>query len=97
MVAVKVNKCSYFFCNLSCTLCSGVISFGDNSLIFQHQYHTKIDDIIEKTNANMVQGLIGKLMSVLEATLSKLSRYDEGSLIGSILSFTVCIFCSLIC
>lgn len=28
-------------------------------------------------------------MSVLEATLSKLSRYDEGSLIGSILSFTV--------
>lgn len=39
--------------------------------------------------ANMNQGLISKLMSVLEATLSKLSRYDEGSLIGSILSFTV--------
>lgn len=37
----------------------------------------------------MNQGMIGKLMSVLEATLSKLSRYDEGSLIGSILSFTV--------
>ncbi|KAG5889499.1 hypothetical protein JTB14_013813 [Gonioctena quinquepunctata] len=53
-----------------------------------HQYHTKIDDMIEKTNANMVQGLISKMMSVLEATLSKLSRYDEGSLIGSILSFT---------
>lgn len=34
-------------------------------------------------------GLINKLMSVLEAVLSKLSRYDEGSLIGSILSFTV--------
>lgn len=34
-------------------------------------------------------GLINKLMSVLEASLSKLSRYDEGSLIGSILSFTV--------
>lgn len=34
-------------------------------------------------------GMINKLMSVLEATLSKLSRYDEGSLIGSILSFTV--------
>lgn len=28
-------------------------------------------------------------MSVLESSLSKLSRYDEGSLIGSILSFTV--------
>ncbi|CAH1103494.1 unnamed protein product [Psylliodes chrysocephalus] len=53
-----------------------------------HQYHTKIDDMIEKTNANMVQGLISKMMSVLEATMSKLSRYDEGSLIGSILSFT---------
>lgn len=37
----------------------------------------------------MNQGLINKLMSVLEASLSKLSRYDEGSLIGSILSFTV--------
>lgn len=45
--------------------------------------------MIEKTNANMVQGLISKMMSVLEATMSKLSRYDEGSLIGSILSFTV--------
>ena len=37
----------------------------------------------------MNQGLINKLMSVLEASLSKLSRYDEGSLIGSLLSFTV--------
>jgi len=36
----------------------------------------------------MTQGLSGKLMSVLESTLSKLARYDEGSLIGSILSFT---------
>ncbi|KAJ8980725.1 hypothetical protein NQ317_019220 [Molorchus minor] len=53
-----------------------------------HQYHTKIDDMIDKSLANMTQGLISKLMSVLEATLSKLSRYDEGSLIGSILSFT---------
>ncbi|XP_075219478.1 calcium-dependent secretion activator 1 [Lycorma delicatula] len=53
-----------------------------------HQYHTKIDDLIEKTSANMSQGMISKLVSVLEATLSKLSRYDEGSLIGSILSFT---------
>ncbi|XP_021927184.1 calcium-dependent secretion activator isoform X6 [Zootermopsis nevadensis] len=53
-----------------------------------HQYHTKIDDMIEKTSASMTQGMISKLMSVLETTLSKLSRYDEGSLIGSILSFT---------
>ncbi|KAK9758789.1 MUN domain [Popillia japonica] len=53
-----------------------------------HQYHTKIDDQIDKTLASMNQGLIAKLMSVLEASLSKISRYDEGSLIGSILSFT---------
>lgn len=45
--------------------------------------------MIEKTLTNMSQGLIQKLVSVLEATLSKLGRYDEGSLIGSILSFTV--------
>lgn len=59
-----------------------------------HQYHTKIDEQIDKTLAGMNQGMISKLMSVLEATLSKLSRYDEGSLIGSILSFTVnlCLF-----
>ncbi|XP_014468672.1 PREDICTED: calcium-dependent secretion activator isoform X3 [Dinoponera quadriceps] len=54
-----------------------------------HQYHAKIDDMIEKTSAEMNQGMINKLIAVLEATLSKLSRYDEGSLIGSILSFTV--------
>lgn len=54
-----------------------------------HQYHTKIDEQIDKTLACMNQGMISKLMSVLEGTLSKLSRYDEGSLIGSILSFTV--------
>lgn len=38
----------------------------------------------------MSQGIINKLVTVLETTLSKLSRYDEGSFIGSILSFTVC-------
>lgn len=53
-----------------------------------HQYHSKIDDMIEKTSAGMNQGMINKLITVLEATLSKLSRYDEGSLIGSILSLT---------
>lgn len=56
---------------------------------FQHQYHAKIDDLIEKTSATMTQGMINKLVTVLETTLSKLSRYDEGSFIGSILSLTV--------
>lgn len=45
--------------------------------------------MIEKTSTGMNQGMINKLVTVLETTLSKLSRYDEGSLIGSILSFTV--------
>ena len=56
---------------------------------FQHKYHTKIDDLIERTMNNMRAGLVGKLASVLESVLSKLGRYDEGSVIGSILSFTV--------
>ncbi|XP_030568217.1 calcium-dependent secretion activator isoform X5 [Drosophila novamexicana] len=53
-----------------------------------YKFHAKIDDQIDKANVAMTQGLSGKLMSVLESTLSKLARYDEGSLIGSILSFT---------
>ncbi|KAH8269809.1 hypothetical protein KR018_011643 [Drosophila ironensis] len=53
-----------------------------------YKFHAKIDDQIDKANVAMTQGLSGKLMSVLESTLSKLARFDEGSLIGSILSFT---------
>ncbi|XP_069174110.1 calcium-dependent secretion activator isoform X24 [Procambarus clarkii] len=53
-----------------------------------HQYHTKIDDLIERTSSSMTQGMVAKLLSVLESVISKLSRYDEGSFIGSILSFT---------
>ncbi|XP_020723157.1 calcium-dependent secretion activator isoform X3 [Bombus affinis] len=53
-----------------------------------HQYHGNIDDLIEKMLASMTQGMINKLVTVLETTLSKLSRYDEGSFIGSILSLT---------
>ena len=37
----------------------------------------------------MTQGMTDKLLSVLESVISKLGRYDEGSFIGSILSFTV--------
>lgn len=53
-----------------------------------HQYHTKIDDLIERTSTSMTQGMTAKLLSVLESVISKLGRYDEGSFIGSILSFT---------
>ena len=56
---------------------------------FQHKYHTKIDDLIEKTLVSMKSGLVGKLTSVLKSVLEKLSRYDEGTVFGSILSSLV--------
>jgi hypothetical protein len=59
---------------------------------FQFKYHTKIDDLIERTLTGMKLGLIAKLVSVLESVLAKLTRYDEGSVIGSILSFTVSMY-----
>lgn len=53
-----------------------------------HQYHAKIDQLVDETLNQMMTGLINKLTSVLEATLNKLSRYDEGSLLAPILSLT---------
>ena len=38
---------------------------------------------------SMRVNLVAKLISVLESVLSKLGRYDEGSVIGSILSIAV--------
>lgn len=45
--------------------------------------------MIDTTLNGMTTGLIAKLMSVLEGTLSKLARHDEGSLIGSVMSLVV--------
>ncbi|XP_023334053.1 calcium-dependent secretion activator [Eurytemora carolleeae] len=53
----------------------------------KHKYHTKIDEMIERTSSNMRIQLVGKLISVLDKTLSKLAAYDEGSMMGSFLSF----------
>jgi len=53
-----------------------------------HQYHTKIDELIEKTSSSMSQGVVARFMSVLESVISKLGRYDEGSMLGTLLSFT---------
>eukprot|EP00095_Tigriopus_kingsejongensis_P011606 maker-scaffold859_size87536-snap-gene-0.9 protein:Tk11606 transcript:maker-scaffold859_size87536-snap-gene-0.9-mRNA-1 annotation:"calcium-dependent secretion activator isoform x4" len=52
----------------------------------KHKYHTEIDELIQQTLASMRKNMVGKLISVLESVLSKLGRYDEGSVIGSILS-----------
>lgn len=56
---------------------------------FQHQFHDKIDKLVDQTLADMQEGLVSKLTSILEVTLSKLSRYDEGSFFAPILSLTV--------
>jgi len=53
-----------------------------------HKYHTKIDDLIDRTLGTMKVGLTHKLLSVLDSVMSKLGRYDEGTVIGSFLSFT---------
>ncbi|XP_077373922.1 calcium-dependent secretion activator 2-like [Festucalex cinctus] len=55
---------------------------------WQH-YHSKIDVLIDDTFKDMISALVSKLCAVLDAVLSKLSRYDEGTLLSSILSFTV--------
>ncbi|KAM4037510.1 calcium-dependent secretion activator 2 isoform 13-T13 [Anomaloglossus baeobatrachus] len=55
----------------------------------EHQYHSKIDDLIEETVKEIISLLVSKFVSVLEGVLSKLARYDEGTLFSSILSFTV--------
>ncbi|XP_078339527.1 calcium-dependent secretion activator 1-like isoform X6 [Crassostrea virginica] len=53
-----------------------------------HQYHTKIEDFLDRIQVQMVKCLIEKLLSVLESVLSKLARYDEGTFFSSILSLT---------
>ncbi|XP_063857746.1 uncharacterized protein LOC135099288 [Scylla paramamosain] len=68
-------------------MCTSFTIIGGH-FTMSHQYHTKIDDLIERTSTSMTQGMTDKLLSVLESVISKLGRYDEGSFIGSILSFT---------
>ncbi|KAL5015108.1 hypothetical protein ScPMuIL_009378 [Solemya velum] len=69
--------------NRALHLCA--LDSGEN----MHQYHTKIDEFLERVQVQMVKCLIEKLLSVLESVLSKLARYDEGTFFASILSLTV--------
>ncbi|XP_078270692.1 calcium-dependent secretion activator 1 isoform X5 [Rhinoraja longicauda] len=55
----------------------------------ERQYHSKIDELIEETVKEMITLLVAKFVTILEGALSKLSRYDEGTLFSSFLSFTV--------
>jgi hypothetical protein len=54
-----------------------------------HQYHTRIDEYLDKILSDMTKALIQKLLSVLDSVLKKLSRYDEGSFFAPILSLAV--------
>ncbi|XP_055503566.1 calcium-dependent secretion activator 1 isoform X5 [Leucoraja erinacea] len=55
----------------------------------ERQYHSKIDELIEETVKEIITLLVAKFVTILEGVLSKLSRYDEGTLFSSFLSFTV--------
>uniref|UniRef100_A0AAQ6ABE3 Calcium dependent secretion activator 2 n=1 Tax=Amphiprion ocellaris TaxID=80972 RepID=A0AAQ6ABE3_AMPOC len=55
----------------------------------EQQYHSKIDVLIDEAFKEMISALVSKFAAVLDCVLSKLSRYDEGTLFSSILSFTV--------
>ncbi|XP_069000439.1 calcium-dependent secretion activator 1 isoform X16 [Embiotoca jacksoni] len=55
----------------------------------EKQFHTQIDELIEETVKDMIQLLVAKFVAILEGVLAKISRYDEGTLFSSFLSFTV--------
>ncbi|KAM4588137.1 calcium-dependent secretion activator 1-like isoform 2-T2 [Odontesthes bonariensis] len=55
----------------------------------EKQFHSKIDELIEESVKDMIQLLIAKFVVILEGVLAKISRYDEGTLFSSFLSFTV--------
>ncbi|XP_041836241.1 calcium-dependent secretion activator 1 isoform X4 [Melanotaenia boesemani] len=55
----------------------------------EKQFHSKIDELIEESVKDMIQLLIAKFVAILEGVLAKISRYDEGTLFSSFLSFTV--------
>ncbi|XP_076012795.1 calcium-dependent secretion activator 1 isoform X3 [Genypterus blacodes] len=55
----------------------------------EKQYHTQIDELIEESVKDMIQLMVAKFVAILEGVLAKISRYDEGTLFSSFLSFTV--------
>ncbi|XP_023105674.1 calcium-dependent secretion activator 1 isoform X14 [Leopardus geoffroyi] len=71
----------------STKLCS--MEMGQEFAKEWHQYHSKIDELIEEAVKEMITLLVAKFVTILEGVLAKLSRYDEGTLFSSFLSFTV--------
>uniref|UniRef100_A0A3P8PHR7 Ca2+-dependent activator protein for secretion b n=1 Tax=Astatotilapia calliptera TaxID=8154 RepID=A0A3P8PHR7_ASTCA len=54
----------------------------------EKQFHSQIDELIEESVRDMIQLLVAKFVAILEGVLAKISRYDEGTLFSSFLSFT---------
>uniref|UniRef100_A0A671QQ18 Calcium-dependent secretion activator 1-like n=1 Tax=Sinocyclocheilus anshuiensis TaxID=1608454 RepID=A0A671QQ18_9TELE len=54
----------------------------------EKQYHSQIDELIEESVKDMISLLVAKFVVILESVLAKISRYDEGTLFSSFLSFT---------
>ncbi|XP_041636891.1 calcium-dependent secretion activator 1 isoform X14 [Cheilinus undulatus] len=52
-------------------------------------FASQIDELIEESVRDMIQLLVAKFVAILEGVLAKISRYDEGTLFSSFLSFTV--------
>ncbi|XP_066554031.1 calcium-dependent secretion activator 1 isoform X2 [Amia ocellicauda] len=71
----------------SAKLCS--MEMGQEFVKEWRQYHSQIDNLIEETVKEMITLLVAKFVIILESVLAKLSRYDEGTLFSSFLSFTV--------
>nr|XP_015202632.1 PREDICTED: calcium-dependent secretion activator 1 isoform X13 [Lepisosteus oculatus] len=71
----------------SAKLCS--MEMGQEFVKEWRQYHSQIDNLIEETVKEMITLLVAKFVTILESVLAKLSRYDEGTLFSSFLSFTV--------
>uniref|UniRef100_A0A915E7I8 MHD1 domain-containing protein n=1 Tax=Ditylenchus dipsaci TaxID=166011 RepID=A0A915E7I8_9BILA len=52
----------------------------------EYKYQSKLDETLETMLGDMETCTLEKLISILEYTLSKLARYDEGNPIGALLS-----------
>ncbi|XP_030585333.1 calcium-dependent secretion activator 1 isoform X2 [Archocentrus centrarchus] len=77
-----------------CTMFNVMVDAKDQSaklcaMEMGQEFHSQIDDLIEESVRDMIQLLVAKFVAILEGVLAKISRYDEGTLFSSFLSFTV--------
>uniref|UniRef100_A0A3Q3MWU7 MUN domain-containing protein n=1 Tax=Labrus bergylta TaxID=56723 RepID=A0A3Q3MWU7_9LABR len=52
------------------------------------EFASQIDELIEESVKDMIQLMVAKFVAILEGVLAKISRYDEGTLFSSFMSFT---------